>query len=112
MSKNFICKDSLNLKLFEQFLTTVDTLNFEISWYQWQKQDKKCYAVIEKVKKFGSGKGLITHIMSMREKYTTHASIKCKQSKCFKLSITKSMNPSLTQQAHQLCKNVKKRLKF
>ena len=39
-------------------------------------------------------KNLITHIMIMREKFTTHASIKLNQSKCFKLSITKSMNPS------------------
>ena len=105
MSKNFVCKDSLydcfynkfnrckDLQFF-QFLTTVDTLSFETSWYQWQKPDKKRSAVIEKVKKFGSGKKLITHIMIMREKFTTHASIKRNQSKCFKLSITKSMNPS------------------
>ena len=46
------------------------------------------------MKKFGSRKGLITHILSMREKFTTHASITRNQSKCFKLSITKSMNPS------------------
>ena len=38
------------------FPIAVDTLNFETSWYQWQKPDKKRYAVIEKVKKFGSGK--------------------------------------------------------
>ena len=44
--------------------------------------------------KFRSGKELITHIMNMREKFTTHASFKRNQSKCFKLSITKSMNPS------------------
>ena len=75
-------------------MTTVDTLSFETSWYQWQKPDKKRYAVIEKVKKFGIGKELITHIMSMREKFTTRAGIKRKDSKCFKLSITKSMNPS------------------
>ena len=106
MSKNFVCKNSLNncfynkcnkckdLTFFHQFLTTVDTLSFETSWYQWQKPDKKRYAVIEKVKKFGSGKELITRIMNMREKITTHASIKRNQSKCFKLSTTKSMNPS------------------
>ena len=104
MSQNFVCKDSLNdcfynkckdLKFFQQFLATIEPLNFETTWYQWQKPNEKRYAVIEKVKKFGSGKELIAHIMSMREKFTTHANIKGNQSKCFKLSITKSMNPSL-----------------
>ena len=106
MSKSFVCKNSLNdyfynkrnkckdLKFFQQFFTTVDTLDFETSWYQWQKPDKKHYAVVERVKKFGSGKELITHIMRMREKFTTDASIKRNQFKYFKLSIIKSMNPS------------------
>ena len=79
MSQNFVCKDSLNdcfdnkcnkckdLKFFQQFLATIEPLNFETSWYQWQKPNEKRYAVIEKVKKFGSGKELIAHIMSMRK---------------------------------------------